>query len=472
MSRRTIPDRTRVWLLREIEIWREEGFLSRQQSTEILDLYETPGEVAERKRSSALIVLMGLAALMVGLAALLLVGYNWAAMPPAAKLAVIFTAILGTHVGGIVLRYRYDARLWSEAAFLLGCLFYGVGIWQIAQIFHIQTHYPNGVWMWAVGVLLFALCLDTPLLHALFVSLMALWAGMEIIGFGDLGGWLFGRWRALPNGAYSLPLLSLPGMLWAYRKGSAATVAMYAPLLAWWVILQPVTLHWEMNVVYFIGAVGGLFLLVAQVHRQGSPFAVTYRLYGVLLTAGVLVPMSFYDFSEELTYDAAGSDAVTYGLLAGPIIVALAVAVLALAALLKRKYAQDPAPISDQMLAVVRRGWLPVGVILAMAVLPMANSLLDSCTSSDLPAVLTTILANVAMIVLAVWLMRVGLREDRGSAFAAGVLYFLLWTILRYADLFADFGGMLGASLMFFLCGAGLFAVALYWRRRKEIQRV
>jgi hypothetical protein len=82
-------------------------------------------------------------------------------------------------------------------------------------------------------------------------------------------------------------------------------------------------------------------------------------------------------------------------------------------------------------------------------------------------ALLPTILANVAMVGCAFWLMRIGLREDRGRPFAAGVLYFLLWAVLRYADLFGDFGGMLGAALMFFLCGAALFGVASYWRHRK-----
>ena len=90
-----------------------------------------------------------------------------------------------------------------------------------------------------MGVLGFALCLETPLLHLLFVVLMALWAGMEVIGFGDLGMWLFGRWPFLPNGAYSLPLLALPGFPWAYRRNSPLTLGLYAPLVAWWVILQP-----------------------------------------------------------------------------------------------------------------------------------------------------------------------------------------------------------------------------------------
>ena len=54
--------------------------------------------------------------------------------------------------------------------------------------------------------------------------------------------------------------------------------------------------------------------------------------------------------------------------------------------------------------------------------------------------------------------------------FAVGVVYFLLWAILRYIDLFAGVAGMLGAALMFLLCGVGLFAVARFWRNRKEIE--
>jgi hypothetical protein len=83
---------------------------------------------------------------------------------------------------------------------------------------------------------------------------------------------------------------------------------------------------------------------------------------------------------------------------------------------------------------------------------------------------LPTIIANIAMILLAVWLMALGLREDRGQPFAAGVLYFLLWAVVRYVDLFGDFGGMLGAAIMFFLCGGALFGVAWYWRGRKQLQ--
>jgi uncharacterized membrane protein len=109
----------------------------------------------------------------------------------------------------------------------------------VAQIFHLNAHYPDGMWWWALGVPPFALCLGTLLLHSLLVALLGIWAGMEVLGFNDLGAWFFSRWHFVPNGAYTLPLLALPGFIWAYRKNSPTTVALYAPLLAWWVILQP-----------------------------------------------------------------------------------------------------------------------------------------------------------------------------------------------------------------------------------------
>ena len=88
------------------------------------------------------------------------------------------------------------------------------------------------------------------MLHALYAGLLALWVGTEILGFDNPGIWW---WWHLPGGAYTLPLLVLPGLLWAYRKQSAMTVAIYAPLLAWWAILQPIAWRWQVNPIYFVG---------------------------------------------------------------------------------------------------------------------------------------------------------------------------------------------------------------------------
>jgi hypothetical protein len=111
----------------------------------------------------------------------------------------------------------------------------------------------------------------------------------------------------------------------------------------------------------------------------------------------------------------------------------------------------------------MQQQWLPLGLVILMEFLTLWNAIVGE-------PLLPTIMANVAMVAVSVWLMRAGLRDDRTRLIAAGVMYFLLWAVLRYIDLFGDFGGMLGAAMMFLLCRATLFGVALYWRRRKAGQ--
>ncbi len=447
MSKRAITAPQRAWLLDELSVWRRDAVVTEEQAHRITGLYEGAGEMAERGRSKAVMVLMAAAATLVGLAALLLIGYNWNDLPRDTKLAVVLGVIACTHAYGFTLRYKRSSTALSEIVFFLGCLFYGAGIWLVAQVFHINAHYPDGIWWWAVGVLPFALALETRLLHALFVALMALWAGQEVLNFGHLGGWMFGRRDFLPNGAYSLPLLALPGIVWAYRKQSVKTLALYVPLLAWWTVLQAFAWKMGSNPFYFVGSVGAVLLVIAESHAVGSRFAIPYRRYGALLVGGVLAPLSFYDLNKHLVGE--------WSSLAGPPIV-LGLLGLALVFVTQR--------------AIPRRQLIPLGLALLMAILPLMSAGCSESSCADAAALLPTILVNVAMVAGAFWLMQVGLREDRGRPFGAGVLYFLLWSVMRYVDLFGDFGGMLGAAMMFFMCGGALFGVARYWQGRKEVR--
>ncbi|HEX6434216.1 MAG TPA: DUF2157 domain-containing protein [Gemmatimonadales bacterium] len=460
MSKRAITAKQRAWLLDELSLWRRDAIVTDQQAQRITDLYEGAGELAERGRSRAVLVLMAAAATLVGLAAMLLIGYNWEDLSRGTKLAIILAAIALTHSFGFTLRYKRYSPL-AETVFFLGCLFYGAGIWLVAQVFHINAHWPDGVWWWAVGVLPFALCLETRLLHALFVGLLALWAGQEVLNFGHLGGWLFGRWDFLPNGAWSLPLLAAPGILWAYRKQSVKTVGMYVPLLAWWTVLQPFAWRLDSNPIYFVGAIGALMLVVAECHSAGSRFAIPYRYYGSLLVGGVLVPLSFYDFNRHLMPEWRA-------LVIPP--AALAVVALVIVLLTRRTAGASGSAPSSLWETVATRQAIPLGISLLMVLLPTLAAGGRNPAAAEAAALMPTVLANVAMVAGAFWLMQIGLREDRGRPFGAGVLYFLLWAVLRYVDLFGDFGGMLGAAMMFFLCGGALFGVAKYWQGRKEVR--
>src|SRR5919112_4111450 len=81
MSKRPLTAHQRAWLLEELSLWRRDAIVTEQQAERIAGLYEGAGEMAERGRSKAVMVLMAAAATLVGLAALLLIGYNWSDLP-------------------------------------------------------------------------------------------------------------------------------------------------------------------------------------------------------------------------------------------------------------------------------------------------------------------------------------------------------------------------------------------------------
>jgi len=295
---------------------------------------------------------------------------------------------------------------------------------------------------------------------------MGLWAGLEILQFRHLAMWSPFWTVSFPNGAYTLPFLAIPGLLWAYRKASQHTVDLYVALLAWWVVLQPMAWGRGISVIYFIGGVGALFLIVAESHRPGSLFAVPYRTFGALMCGGVLVPLSFHEANKEL----ARSGMKGWGLVETAAIAGLALITLAIIGAVRRRSSATDESFWSHMHGLFRRQWFSTCLLFLMAVFPLLNVLVSVWQEAAGAALVSTVLANCAMIACAFWLMSTGLREDRTKPFAWGVIYFLLWIVLRYVDLFGDFGGMLGASLMFFICGATLLGVAFYWRRRKEMR--
>jgi hypothetical protein len=275
--------------------------------------------------------------------------------------------------------------------------------------------------------------------------------------------WLWGRQGFGINGAYSLLLFVLPGLQWAYRRGSVAGVGIYVPLLAWWVLLQPIAWHMEEETVYFIGAVGGLLIIAAESHPAGSRFAIPYRLFGVLLASGALSALSFYDINDGNEGNLHWWGNRLEGLIQVMMIVIVLAVTIFVCALFKNAESPTSSSMFQQMQQILLRQYLAVVLVDLMAVLMLWRLFIRE-------PLLPTITANIAMIVLAFWLMALGLREDRGQPFAGGVVFFLFWALLRYCDLFGDFGGMLGAALMFFLCGGTLFAVAMYWRDRRRKQ--
>lgn len=184
-------------LRREIARWVADGLISTEQAGRIMARYmgshaPQPATAAKPRDDSQasgsqtslpsklIITLSILGAVLVGVGVILFMASNWAAIPRWGRLAILLSFMAACYGAGYYMRYESGGypRV-GASVILLGSIVFGANIYLIAQMFHISTHYPNGMLMWGLGVLPVAYSLN--LRPPLFMSLLLLviWTGME-----------------------------------------------------------------------------------------------------------------------------------------------------------------------------------------------------------------------------------------------------------------------------------------------------
>src|SRR5688572_5574578 len=103
MTRKTISAVERRWLARELDSWRSDGLVTPEQAERILAGYESADEFHQRSRSRLVFVLFSMAALLFGLAVMLLIGFNWEAMPRGLKLFLCVGGVTAVQGLGVYL---------------------------------------------------------------------------------------------------------------------------------------------------------------------------------------------------------------------------------------------------------------------------------------------------------------------------------------------------------------------------------
>src|SRR5207253_5813858 len=141
------------------------------------------------------------------------------------------------------------------------------------------------------------------------------------------------------------------------------------------------------------------------------------------------IPLSYWSFNKYANQVHSAWTAIGMS----TAILFLAVAVFGVAEWLRYVHLErGNLPAARRLDDIRRRQWLP----LALAALMAGLSLWSISAAGTQPAAIdviwvTKVAANGAIVALALWLISVGLREERGQPFAAGVLYFLLWIVIR-----------------------------------------
>lgn len=298
-----MADERARWLAGEVSRWVDEGLIDADRGQAICTRYEMEdGARTEPDQGRLITVLALLGSLMLGTGGILFVASNWDAMTAATKVVLVIGALASSAGGGYWLRYGGGTLPRIGAALLfLSALFYGAGIWLMAQTFHVQSHFPNGFLAWGVGVLAMAWAVESVPLLALATVLTAAWTAAEQVGgevrVMNLPYWLLALGGIAPlvyrlRSAFSLNLLLMATLTW-----------IGCVLPEWAFRHEEIAVRWGSA---FVILVGLAFFSIGAMHPAKGPllsFRGHHRRFGAVLAMGMAYLLTFVrDFSNYRYY--------------------------------------------------------------------------------------------------------------------------------------------------------------------------
>jgi uncharacterized membrane protein len=273
------------WLHSQLERWVREGIIDTAGAESIVRLYPQPQ--IKTSRPWALIVFSGIGAVIVGLGIILLFAYNWHEMSKFTKLLVVFGSLGLAHLVGISLFIQSERfRGLGEAITVLGIMLFGAGIWLIAQIYHIEEHFPNAFLLWGIGAMLMAWTMPSVIQAIIAAVLFTIWASTECVEFST----------AMPY-VFALLLLLLPI---AYNKRSKVLLTVLLLAFSVSTIFVFAACHHALLVFYALLSLFAIYTAVAMVQQKFNRFKLFVSTYFLLGMAGYFITLFILAFPDLL----------------------------------------------------------------------------------------------------------------------------------------------------------------------------
>ena len=421
-----------TWLRAQLESWVTAGIVSRDQAHRINSLYPEPTQ----RRAWGTLVFSGFGAAIFGLGVILLLAYNWAAMPKEAKLAVIFVGMASAHGLGLWLHTRGSgSRLLSEALLLLGSMLFGAGIWLIAQIYHIDEHYPSGFFIWGLGTLTLAWLLPSVAHGLLAATLWTTWLCCEGIHYHDCGWW-----------GPPLLLISTASLAWRLRSKAL----LLATLLGFIFSIQAMVADARSFPMILMNLALAMFwIATGSIAKQARCFAASSRVFTALGWT-FFIPLSFILSFEDVVgriRDGVAEGSIDFAYFVVVLISALAVSFVAVV----RHYIRGGSWPHENWVALVAVVFVVPAPLWAW------------------PAGIF-VFFNVVLLGLAGALMVRGCQQGALHLTVKGSLLLVGLASVRYFDLFTS---LAARGVAFAVVGAVLFGVGTvftYVRRRRHTE--
>lgn len=420
----------------EINQWVASDIISQDQARTLFQRYDITASERDATGLGYRIMLVA-GFLFLGIASLILLGHNWDEIPRSLRVAGLLLSTAGINAAG--------ARAWFQSRdalatglLTLGAIFYGASIMLIAQIYHLGEHFPDGVWLWAIGVLPVALITSRRTLLAMAGVLATVWLFLET-----------DRGQLCPS-----YLVFIGAFIWHLCYQGRSLILCSMLIIGTGCYVQTLGIVLFSTNFLFVGAenvvmgIAYMMMLFAVARWLKSHPGKNANDYGVLLDIWLLrfSILTLLIFSYRYPW-ASFSDATWEH----PWLLSIGFALSAVASLAVWISAR---PKLDRYFG-----------LLAAAVTLLTGLVFASSTGSvDIkPEWMQFITAGV-LLALGMALVFKGLEEAVTHYYFTGILVFLGFAVTRYFELIGDY---ITTSLLFAGSAAVLIVCARFWRARQ-----
>jgi uncharacterized membrane protein len=319
---------------------------------------------------------------------------------------------------------------------LLSVLIFGAAIALIGQIYHIDSHMPDGIALWAAGGLLTALLLGSQPAMTVSILLAALWTWQEQFDFRAM------NWPLLAYLAVALwPLLRHDWKFAARGWGLLCIV-----WLIGWHAYPGLDSAWDAHAHLRLFALQALGMAGCWAFAQASSHPLARAVRGDFLLFALVAAFAFTFPDLASRQHKPGGDLLPWagGLLAGLVIYAFGVWQL-----VKASDLPERRRLIGVALALAYAALLAVEVLTPRSTVPLA------------------LLWNALFLGAVYWIGDLGMRRADHALINRAFAAFAVWVLARYFD---TFWTLLDRSL-FFMAGGILLLAGGFWleRRRRSL---
>lgn len=413
---RRLPAPGLTWLQSESSRWVAEGIIDLSVRDRILAGY---ADDARPHRGTLALILM--AVVMCGVGVLLVIGYNWQRIGPTVKIAMVLTAVAGAFAASAFAYARQRHTLGEVLAFA-GTLLFGNGIWLIAQVLHLQGHFPDAFLWFALGSLLCAWLAGSKAIGIQAAILLGVWIGAEATFF--------------PRPIWSF-LAIWPAAVWVcYQVRSPVMLRILAFSAALWVLVSNIRPGHEVGWSGAVALTGCALYAMSRWHAHDRSMGAAWRTAGLAVLAFAFVPLMTGHLGGR---SVPGFDSAL-----------VITGVLAMAALSAGTRIAGPVDWAIAISGVLTASWT---LALRLGIFP------EAAWRGTAAKVLFSALA----LAMSVTLIRNALRSNRTSDLVFGLLFGLAFVLVRWASVLEN---LLWSGLFLLVAGGGLLVVARLWLRR------